>query len=488
MTDADFLSWVNSPTSIKCILVEVQVYSGGTEITRYLSNKNYVTKPTDTPANQTYNAVLSGSVTVSEKISIDGSASMSFGDVEIVNHGEMDGWLSDVWVSRPISIYVGDVSWNRTDFRKVFDGTVSKLGSRSRDTLNIVLRDKSERLNNPISEVLLGGTTDNKNVMIPLCFGEVHNVEPLLIDPATLKYQVHNGAIESIIEVRDNGVPVSFTPNVSTGTFTLSNNPAGVITCSVQGDKTGGTYRNKIADLVQLIVTTYGVASVRFTNSDIDLTNLSSFNTSNPQPVGIYISDKTNILDVCSQLAKSVGAQVIVGKDGLLRILKIDLAGTSPTAVDQNKMFLKSLQVQETIDVVASVKLGFCKNWTVQMNLQTGIPEKHRNLFETEWLTTVSTDSSVASIYKLSIAQDQTDTMLLVETDAQAESTRRLNLWKQQRFIYSYSGTPDLILEKLGNYQTLYNPRFSMQSGKTGQIIGLTQDWSTCKTTFEVLV
>lgn len=488
MTDSEFLSWANSVSSTKCVLVEVQVYSGGSETTRYLSNKDYISKPTDSPANKLYTSALTGSVSISEKLSIDGQASISYGDVEILNNGEFDNWLNDVWVSRPISIYVGDVTWAKSDFRKVFDGTVKNIGSRSRNTLNIILRDKSQRLNTAMSDVTLGGSTDNKNSLIPLCFGEVHNIEPLLANPALLKYQVHNGPIERIIEVRDNGVPVTFTQDLSTGTFTLASNPAGVITCSIQGAKVSGTYSNKVGDLIKLIVTTYGKAADKFTNSDLDLSNISAFNTANPQPIGIYLADRANVIDVCNQLTTSVGAQVVVGKDGLLRILKIDLAASSPTEVTSEKMLSDSLQPQENIEVIAAVKLGYVKNWTVQNNLQTGIPEQHKNLFEQEWLTETVSDSSVATIYKLSTEPIQEDTLLLTQTDCSTEATRRLNLWKQPRTVYSYVGTPGLILEKLGGYQTIYNRRFGMQAGKTGQIIGLTQDWVKCTTTFEVLI
>lgn len=488
MTNSEFLSWVSSPSSMKCILVEVVVNVGGSDTTRYLSNCNYVTRPTDTPANQVYLPVLAGSVSITEKLNIEGSASLSFGDIELVNNGELDTWMNDVWNNRSIKIFVGDVTWIRSDFRQIFDGTVNRLDSRARNTLNIALRDKLERLNTAMSDTRLGGTTDNKDRLIPLCFGEVHNIEPLLINPSTLTYQVHNGAIESIIEVRDNGVPVTFTPNLAAGTFTLAATPAGVITASVQGDKTGGTYRNTIGALIPFIVTTYGKSIDRFTTSDIDTSQVSTFSAANSQPVGLYLTERTNVLEVCAMLASSVGAQVVMSRTGLLRILKISLSSFgTPTVVTADNMIMNSLHPSERLDVRAAVKIAYAKNWTVQTNLQTGIPEAHKNLFEQEWLSTTQTDSTVATLYRLNTEPEQEDTLLLTTTDASTEATRRLNIWKVQRNIWTYDGTPDLMLETLGNYQTLYNSRFGMQYGITGQIVGISQDWASAKVTFDIL-
>lgn len=52
MTDAQFLEWIAAPWAMRCVLVEVGVNVGGAETTRYLSNRDYVTGPADTPANR----------------------------------------------------------------------------------------------------------------------------------------------------------------------------------------------------------------------------------------------------------------------------------------------------------------------------------------------------------------------------------------------------------------------------------------------------
>lgn len=489
MTDADFKSWLTSSESIRCLLVEVGVYSSGSEVTRYISNTNYVSSQSDTPANTAYLPLISGGVSISEELSIDGSASMSYGDIEINNvTGELDAWLDDIWTNRSIKVFVGDVHWPKSEFRQVFSGSVASISSRDAGTLNLQLRDKLQRLNAPMSEQVLGGSTSNKDSLIPLCFGEVHNVEPLLVDPATLTYQVHNGPIERIIEVRDNGVPVAFTGTLATGKFSLAATPAGTITVSIQGDKSG-TYVNNVGALIKRIVTGFGKVSDRFTDADIDLDNFSAFISAHPQPVGLYVSDKTNVLEACAQLATSLGAQLVMSRDGKLRLLKLSLpAPGTVTDVSAQDMKLGSLKMLSRPDVKATVKLGYCRNYTVQDNLQTGIPEVHKDLFKREWLTVTATDSAVTTNYRLSAEVDQSDTLMLVATDAQAEANRRLALWSVQRNVIGYTGAPHTLLTELGSAQKVTHQRFNLSSGRTGQVISLNRDWVTGSVDVGVLI
>lgn len=489
MTDAQFAAWLKNSAAIRCVLLEVNVQVGGVETTRFLSNKGYVTKPTDTPASVVYSPYITGGVQFTETLSIDGnSASLSFGDIELDNlSGDRDSWLDDIWANRSIKVFIGDVSWPRADFRQIFDGIVVGIDSKSRSKINLKLGDKMQRLNNPIIEDLLGGSTANKDRYIPVCFGEVHNVSPLLVDPTTNVYQVHNGPIEDIIEVRDNGVPVAFTKSLATGRFTLSAQPAGTVTASVQGDKPS-TYSNDVASLIQELVTRYGKAS-KLTVADIDTAAFAAFKTLCPQAVGCYFSDRTNLVDAINQLASSVGARVYFNRAGKLTIKRIELprpdAGTTvqPKDITQHSLSVSSLPA-----VQAGVQLGYCKNFTVQSNIQTGIPSTAIDLYEQEWLTATATDSSVQATYKTFTTPTMQQTLLCVAADAYAEAQRRLNIFKVQRKVLKYVGQPHLMLEQLGDSQTLVNRRFGLENGKTGQIVSVQTDWLNPHATIEVLI
>ncbi len=491
MTDADFLAWLKNQSAARITLVEVVVNVSGVETTRYLSTGGYVTSATDSPANTQYEPIITQGITFTEQLSLTGGASLSAGDISVYNYsGERDGWLNNVWDGRGIQVFVGDAAWAREDFRMIFNGVVSGLGSKDRNTLNISLRDKLGRLNYPLSDVKLGGTTVNKDALLPLCFGEGHNINPLLSDPALLQYAVHGGAVENSVEIRDNGIPVSATVDNSTGRFVLNQASVGQITASVQGDKYSGIYSNTISSLVQRIVTGYGKASERFVTDDLDTTNLSAFDTAHPQPVGIYAEGRENVLTTCDSLASSVGAQVVMSRLGKMRLVQLAIPGTG-AAVDIGpaQMLEKSLSIAERPEVASTFQLGFNKNYTVESGLVTAIPEEHKRLFAEEWLTTTQTDNTVATKYKQDTAPVMIETALLRRTDADVEASRRLALWKVQRTVFQMTCTADmLLLLELGGAVTLTHDRFGLSAGVAGTVISLAPDWATGKVVVKVIV
>ncbi len=489
ISDAEYNSWLSSPSAFRCILVEASVNVGGSETTRYLSNRGYVTEASESPANTAYRALIVGGVKLSETLSLETNGALSYGEIELDNtDATLDSWLEDVWENRSVSVYFGDSRWERSDFRLVFKGMLGGISSQRRERLNLFLRDSLQRLNTPITDSKLGGTTPNKDKLIPLTFGECHNVSPLLTDPALHEYQVHGAAIEDIIEVRDNGAPVSVTEYLSTGKFRLAASPVGTITASVQGNKPS-TYSNQIADNIKYLVKNYGTVANRLTDSDIDSTNFTAFASANTAPIGLYLSDRTNLLEACQQLAGSVGAQVTMSRAGLLQLLRIDFppSGT-PRLLDRNDIVEHKLEVDSKLDVAASVQIGFCKNYTVENNLQTVIPEEHKTLYGEEWLTNTQTDSTVATKYKLLTEPVRKDTLLLRSTDASTEATRRLNIVKDQRIVYKMSCFVSAFDLVLGQAVTLQYPRFGLDVGVLGVVVGLEPDWMNSRINVKVMV
>lgn len=506
--DAELLTfkrWLESADSIKCTLVEVTAYTGSQEETLYLSTRNYVTKSYDIPNNTTYLPILESSVDFTEVLSTDGQTSLSYGDVSINNYnGSLDSWIDYVWAGRPIKVYMGDPTADRWSFRCIFAGIVEDISFSGANSINLSIRDKLQRLNMPVSDKLLGNygskfdNNQNKEQIRPLVFGEVHNITPLLVDDVLLQYMVHDGLIERIIEVRDNGVPIEYVPNLINGTFTLLYPAMGAVTCSVQGDKyyidSSGTtqlgYVNNIPKIIQRIITGYGSPSEAITASEMDLVNFDLMATSHPQASGVYISDRSNILEVCQVLATSVGIQLTATRTGKLRLVKLSIPEAGDIIIDDNSIVLNSLQINNKLPVKSSIKLGYCKNWTIQTGILTGVLEEHKSLYTQEYLTKTITDSTVKSMYKHSGEPIQQDTLLLTNIDSQVdiEATRLLNLYKIPRYIYGVTCTSNLMYVSLGDMVNLYHYRFGLSGGKYGQIVSVSIDWDTGTTKLEVLV
>lgn len=487
---ASFIAWLKKSDSAKCLLIEVDVMdSSGTIFTLYMSSVGYVTFPTDTPPNQLYDSDIIGGCTVTSDISLSYTTDMTIGDVEVSNvNGVHDAWFGYIWKNRPIRYYLGDARWKRADFRLVFSGTCHDIASRDYGKINIVMADKLQQLNQSVSSALLGGTTSNADKLIPLCFGECSNVTPLLIDPVNLIYQVHIGSINDIVEVRDEGVPISFTKDLVHGQFTLLAQPAGRITCTVQGDKYLGFYATTLAQIIKRIVTGFGTAP--FSNADIDATSFANYDAAYAQPFGIYLQNRENILDVCNTLASSVASAMTLDGSGKLHLSKIEItADVIAQYINQSHFIAKTFELIDRVDVQPSIKLAYCRNWTPQPGLQSGIPEAHKQLWADEWMTFTGYDSIACSRYGIPTQPtDQVDTYLITTYDAQGEANHRVALWGVQRSIYGFQAFPELILLELGDWINITHDRFGFDAGANGFIIGLEKDWLNCRLSIKVLL
>ncbi|GAA0436831.1 hypothetical protein ACFOY5_10665 [Massilia aurea] len=492
MTDAQVLAWLKSSAAYRVVLIEAAVQIGGVESVVYLATKPFTTGPGDAPANTTYLPIAIVGRLFTERLLLDGEGGLSAGELELENvGGARDAWAGPgyIWNNRAIKAYIGDVRWGRADFRMIFNGIVADIAPRGRQALALKLRDKMQRLNTPVSEAKLGGTSEQRDALLPIALGQAFNVTPLLINAAILKYQVHAGAIDSIIEVRDNGAPVAFTPGLAAGTFQLQSAPAGVVTASVRGAAAGG-YVDTAAQLVKRLVTGYGKESDRFADADLDLANIAAFDAAHQQSLGVYSTARQNVLAACQMLLGSVGAQLVMSRLGLARLIKVALPGAgTPVVIRPEHMVDGTLQPAARTDVVGAVKLGFARAWTVQdAGTLANLPEVHKGLFAEEWLTTTKTDATTLATYRLNAEPVQIDTMLLTRADADAEAQRRLDLWKVPRTTYEFEGVPELLSLELGQAVTVYAPRFGMDAGVSGIVISLAPDWETGRVTVGFLV
>lgn len=486
MMQADFVRWLKT-SARRIVLVEVSVNSGGVELTRYLSTGAYNTGPADSPANQVYLPVLDAGVSFPEQLNIAGGASMSAGDIEIVNFdGSRTGWLNDVWMNRPIKAYIGDPSWQRSDFQLIFSGVVADIGIKSRETLALKLRDRMQLLNFPVSEAVVGGSVPNAGSLLPVCFGECHNVTPVLTNPATLEYAVHTSAIERIIEVRDNGMPVQFDANLAAGRFTLKQAPAGQITASVQGDNAGG-YVNTIAGVIQRILTAFGPAATRLSIADIDAANFAAFDAAHPQPVGLYMTDRTNMIAAIQQLTASIASQLVASAMGIFQLYQISLPASGGFEIFDRHFEARSLVPRSRTDVVAGIKLGYGRNYTVQSNLQTALPADHRALYAQDYLSTSATDEAVRALYRLDSAVAQQATCLIRKADADAEAARQLAMYKVPRTLYELQGTAELLQLRLGQVVLMQTDQCGLRS-KSGVVVARAVSQDTGKTKIGVLI
>ncbi len=519
-------AWLDNDTNPRCILavVVVQFWNGSawTNLNQYWGSTLFNT--TDNLVS--FLPLITNSPKFTETMSVGSNPTLTYGDIQIQNpNGERDSWLNSatyVWANASIQLYYGDPNWVVADlasipsnFNLVFDGLISDIDSSSRETINFKLVDKLQRLNAPVTINTLGtygtwaGGQTNQNAILPLVFGEVSNTTPLLIDPATLEYMFSEGDQEGLIEIRDNGVPIwtrttltsGATVVNTTGKFKLKKALVGNITVSVQGVKTStnlstgatsATYVNNIANIIATLARFYGNSTLRLAATDLDLTNLNAFATANSQPVGIYITGSENLLVVCQTLAASLGAQVYMNRIGKLQILRIGVPQSAATVnITDSDIVLHSLSISQKVQVAASFLLGYCQNWTVQTNLQSGIPQANKDLFTTQWMTVTNTDATVKALYKLNTDPTLQPTLLLTTTFASNEAARLTNYYKVPRIVYKFTGRSKLLALELGQSVTIIHNRFNLYNGGAGvtaQVVSLSPNYLDNTVDVEVIV
>ncbi|HEY0063154.1 MAG TPA: hypothetical protein VGC21_13615 [Telluria sp.] len=488
ITDDQFAAWLDDSGAQRVTLFEVGCLVGGVPTTRYFSNKAYGGGSSATP----YLAIVVGGLKMTESISLVTEASLSAGDIELLNFGgEFDSYLDDNWSNQTITAWVGDVRWPRADFRQDLFGIVSDIdGTKAADRLNLILRDKFQRLNTPVTEELMGASAPNPETLRPLLLGESHNITPKLKNAATKEYEFNSVASEDVIEVRTDGKKrTTITKNLAVGSFTFTDAVGpGTVTCSAQGVKPSGTYSNRIVPLIKYLVTQCGKAGARFTDSDLDLVSLAAFDAAHPQIVGLYIPDRMNVLEACHELAGSVGAQMVPTRTGLLRLIQIAFPTSATTEIRQSAQIDGTIQLVAYSEIAGAVKIGFCRNWTQQPNLGTSLPPAHKEMFAEEWLTAYEKDDAVLAAFKLDGAPSQQNTCLQDDVEAQAEALRRLNIFKVKRKTYRFQGTPRNMMLELGQAVKLFSNRYNLAAGKVGIVTSLARDWDTFQVTVEVTI
>jgi hypothetical protein len=139
---------------------------------------------------------------------------------------------------------------------------------------------RSTRTPTPARAALEGGT-DLAGKYKPRAWGNVQNVPPVLVDSASLIYQVNDGAISDVPAAYDRQIalvkgadyvsqsdmqtnaPAAGNYRVwkAGGFFRLGSTPAGTCTADVLGDASGAGYVNKAGDILQRVLLIAGIDS-----------------------------------------------------------------------------------------------------------------------------------------------------------------------------------------------------------------------------------
>lgn len=225
-----------------------------------------------------------GSISFSLPLTPVGSSAIEakFGSVVIDNTDAAYDTLLDTSsaISQALRIRGGRRGFDTGTFATLFNGRITSVGI-DEDRVTLEVQDSILYANNLYPTTVytgLGGAdgdSDLAGVVKPVVLGRIWNMSPVLINAAGLIYQVHDGAITSVIGAYDGGVSLTFTSNyasysalaaaslsggqyatcLAAGLIRVGGTPVYALTAYVDGSNLAG---NTIPSIVTRLLTQLG--------------------------------------------------------------------------------------------------------------------------------------------------------------------------------------------------------------------------------------
>ena len=474
-----FSKWIKTPGADRCYLVEFQVRQGGELVTLRRSTHPYRTAASDIPSFTPYpDTILSVGSWGRELTELfTGFSTTARSSIEFYLDDELVALLESANVGGlPVTIRCGDAAWPLAEFGVVITATAETLTATSFDTAQLTLRDSAELLRRQLQSTLISAGP-NAGQPVPICLGRVFNISPVLINEATKTYQLHDGAIQAITAVRENGVAIPFTANLATGTFALTNNAKGRVTADVDGAKVAGTWLENAQQMITYLVGRFGIAVPN------GLAALPAYQ------LGIYITGDKTLAAVLDDISASVGAAWYYSRTGQLQWLFFNGATAPEASLEADDIEDNSLWPRRRIAPAKSVKLGYRRNWTPQADGLAGTVRETTPALATlyEQSESVQTATNIGWSVDYPDATDVSVSTLIVSlADASVEAVRRAAWSSVPRTVFEFSAFAAPFNLDLGQTVTIEYPRY-FADGSPAVITRLRDDLLTDTCVLEVI-
>jgi hypothetical protein len=479
---------------------------GSVTLPYYFADRAFITESDDDPPNQLWQPRVSSALNIERTLPLsptDGRrALLQPGEIALVTaDGKIDNLMNLPIDGRRVQIMVGAPGFRMAQFKTIFDGTASGWRGGDDKTDYVTLKDPSWEMDAPLQPNRYGGTGGDDGGPeltgrpIPVCYGPVRDITPVLEDEDQLIYRLHDGPIQEISDVSDRGksytlagdvagdsddlraavvAPGECKTQLATGRFKVGNILSDtIITCTAKGDAAHGRYVATTAGIIfRLVHDRVGWSDGRFNLMQFQIARLML-----PAPVGFYsgLTDYTfaQVIDYfCA------GANFWWGVDplGLLGIGRIeDAAAIASVFLDDRHIIdLTPLEVPDSLNPPwFEVKIGAQRCWTdLAGGYRTGISDDRRRFLSQTWrYPPPSRDAGV----KVEHPQAQTVTLTSAFDsldDAAAQQARVLALCKvRPRMVHVGLKTKGYTIP-LGATVNIDHGRFGLAGGRNCYVVG----------------
>ncbi|GAB2927425.1 hypothetical protein [Rheinheimera gaetbuli] len=461
-----FSEWLKTPGVDRCYIIEADYLLAGELHTLRRSTHPFRTGASDTPALTPYPDTILALPEFDREMSeaFIGTSRIAVGELELFLDDELLQLIETaVFGGQQLRMYCGDARWQLAQFGQILVAQIERVEANSYDTAQLTFKDRSALFSQNIQPNTIA-TGPNAGKPVPLCFGQCFNVSAVLIDPVTKKYHVHDGAVSAITAVRENGMPISFTADLATGTFTLALNAKGRVTADVQGAVVGGLYLSTADQLIDYLVT--------------DVMGL-------PAPVGaplpaytlgLYITKDKTVTAVLDEIAASVGAAWFFNRVNQVVLTHFNGLNAAVDVLSPDDIEDDSLLPVRRITPAKSVTVGYQRNWTPQADGLAGViretePELATLYEQTESLAVIET-AGISATYPDAV-DIIVSTLIAFEADAQIEAQRRATIASVPRRVFELSAFAAPFAMQLGQTITVDYPQY-FAYGQQAMIVRLT--------------
>lgn len=452
MTDAQYNNWLADLSAPRIVLCELD-YAGGTE---YVSSHPYISKPTDSAPNRIYDDLLIAAIDIETRI--DGL--ISFGEIALVDDGEITHWVDRAWQGHGIRLYLGGPDWSRDDFRLHAIGINGGIMSARRGELSFEMTDQSAVFDEPIDT---GSLPDNAGP-VPLALGKVYNAPAYRTSDGTqYEYKASFLPCVSLTPKEGGSTTLDVTNHPSEGRFILGAPVSLDLTVDIEEQHNTPTL------IAEWIAGEYGI-----TVGEITLPSYT---------VGLYYNSEVTGRQVLDDLCAGLGAYWYLNPLGELVMRQHQVSVSADITLFDDDIEYNQIGLSATEPPWASLTLRYRRNYA-PLNSVAGVIEdenaEEAARLKREWSETKATQDM--SNYPLAEAATR-DSCIANAADAETERNRLLALKAVRRDVYSIDAFMPVV--EVGQSIAVEHPRLQ---GRIGRIISVSRSPTLGITSLEVWV
>lgn len=483
--------------------------------TLYFSDRDYISLSSDTLADTAFLGKVAQPLTIRRSIvgaggGFWGLVNTQFGQVSLHNtDGAYDAIIESLGLDgRDIVVKQVAAGGSHDAAITIFKGTTSGWGDDDGETVSIPVRDTSFKLDVPLQSTFYtgaGGTEGGGDLTgkpKPVAVGKFWNEEPVYLGVVSGNhtYQICDcstlGAMTSVDTLRVGGVEwtkvagfsspstAEWLVDLTTGIITLGSDLSSTVTCDGQGVTAAGTSTSSIVKWLLETLTNV--------STDVDGNAFSTFGLDEPGAVGLYIgADPVLAREPIERLLQGVAAWGGQNAQGLFTVGQLGAPnGVIRAGLTEDTMVrpLRRRALPAALNpAVWRTRVGYRRAGTVQTDIASGAAEADRQFASVEFRESIDADAAI-QLKHLQAQELFIPGLYDLAADASSKAAAMLALFNGDPAIYEgfWAGASTLI--DIGDTVRLTYPRWNLDGGKLGTVVGVSPNLQENEMGLEIFI